>query len=183
MHVVHARRAGGHAGEAGKTAIDVLDDFRRRRAVFFQHLLDEIDSAARTIEFIPQQDVGRAGRGAEPAMHAGPQDLVGFGNIGIGELRQAEFGLHAADPEEAPGRAIRPRLRMPFGSKLRRTRSLKAATPSLAGWNTSIWRLTSSAARSSMAWPPAEAVHCRTNAAWASGRGGIAAQIRPPPQS
>jgi hypothetical protein len=30
-------------------------------------------------------------------MHAGAQDLVGFRDVGIGELRQAEFGLHAAD--------------------------------------------------------------------------------------
>jgi hypothetical protein len=151
MHVVHARRAGGHAGQAGETAIDVLDDFRRRRAVLFQHLLDEIDSAARTIEFVAEQDVGRTGRGTEAAMHALAQDRVGFGDIGVGQLRQAEFGLHAVDPEEAPGRVIRPRLRMPLGSKLSRTRSLKAATPALAGWNTSTCRLTPSGARSSVA--------------------------------
>ncbi len=29
VHVVHARRAGGHAGEAGQAAVDVLDDLRR----------------------------------------------------------------------------------------------------------------------------------------------------------
>ena len=128
----------------------------RRRAVFLQHLLDEIDSPARTIEFVAQQDIGRAGRGTEAAMHALAQDGVGFGDIGIGQLSEAEFGLHAGDPDEAPGRVIRPRLRMPFGSKLCRTRSLKAATPALAGWNTSTCRLTSSVARSSMACPPTE---------------------------
>ena len=91
-----------------------------RRPVLFQHLLDQVDPPARAIEFVAEQHVGRAGRGAETAMHAGAQDLVGFRDIGIGELRQAEFGFHVAAP-----RVIRPRLRMFFGSKLWRTRSLK----------------------------------------------------------
>src|SRR4030095_717375 len=127
MHVVHARRTGGHAGEAGETAVNVLDHFSRRRPVLFQHLLDEIDPAARAIEFVAEQHVGRTGRGTEAAMHAGAQNLVGFSDIGVGELGSAEFGFHVAD-----SRVIRPRLRMPFGSKLWRTRSLKAARP--AGW-------------------------------------------------
>ena len=70
----------------------------RRRAVFFQHLLDEIDSAARAIEFVAEQNIGRTGRGAEAAMHALAQDLVGFRDIGIGQLSEAEFGLHAEFP-------------------------------------------------------------------------------------
>ena len=99
-----------------------------RRPVLFQHLLDEIDPAARAIEFVAEQHIGRTGRGAKSAMHAGAQDLVGFRDIGIGELREAEFGLHAADP-----RIIRPRLRMFFGSKLWRTRSLKRGKAALLG--------------------------------------------------
>src|SRR5579871_1651158 len=178
MHVVHARWAGGHAGEAGETSVDVFDDFRGWRPVFFQHLLDQVDAAARAIEFVAEQDIGRTGRGAEPAMHAFAQDGVGLGDIGIGQLSGGEFRLHGTIP-----RLIRPRLRMPFGSKLCRTRSFKAATPAAAGWNTSTCRLTSPLARNSMACPPAAAARCRTNAAWASGFGGIAAQIRPPPQS
>ena len=98
----------------------------RRRPVLLQHLLDEIDPAARAIEFVAEQHVGRAGRGAEPAMHAGAQDLVGFRDIGIGELREAEFGFHVATP-----RVSRPRLRMFFGSKLWRTRSLKRGNAGL----------------------------------------------------
>ena len=120
MHVVHARRTGGHAGETGEAAVDVLDHLPGRRPVLFQHLLDEVDPPARAIEFVAEQHIGRAGRGAEAAMHAGAQDLVGFRDIGIGELRQAEFGFHVAAP-----RVIRPRLRMFFGSKLWRTRSLR----------------------------------------------------------
>src|SRR6202790_2668096 len=128
MHIVHAGGTGGHAGETGETAVDVLDHLRGWRPVFLQHLLDEIDSAARAIELVAEQHVGRASRGAESAMHAGPQDLVGLRNIGIGELRQAEFGFHVADP-----RVSRPRLRMFFGSKLWRTRSLRAARPACWG--------------------------------------------------
>ena len=135
MHVVHARRTGGHAGEAGQAAVDMLDHLRRRRAVLFQHLLDQVDPPARAIELVAEQHIGRTGRGAEPAMHAGAQDLVGFGDIGIGELGEREFGFHVAAI-----RSIRPRLRMILGSKLWRTRSLSAATPPACGWKTSTLR-------------------------------------------
>jgi len=63
-----------------------LDHVLRRRPVLFQHLLDQVDSAARAIELVAEQHIGRTGRGAEAAMHAGAQDLVRFGDIGIGEL-------------------------------------------------------------------------------------------------
>src|SRR3954469_4572309 len=128
----------------------MLDHFARRRAVLLQHLLDEGDAPARTIEFIAEQHIGRTGRGAEAAMHAGAQDLVGFRDIGIGQLGERKFGFHVADV-----RAIRPRLRMILGSKLCRTRWPRAATPPACGWNTSTFRLTSSGARISVAWPPA----------------------------
>src|SRR6185312_977908 len=143
-----------------------------------QHLLDQVDAAARTIELIAEQDIGRAGRGAETAVDAGAQDLVGFRDVGVGELREREFGLHAVVP-----RVSRPRLRMDFGSKLARTRSLRAATPEACGWNTSIARLTSSPARISVACPPNASARWRTAGACASAFGGNAAQIRPPPQS
>ena len=94
MHVVHARRAGGHAGEARKAAVDVLDDLARRRPVVLQHVLDQVDAPARRIELVAEQHIGRAGRGAEAAMHAGAQDLVGFRDVRIGELREGEGGLH-----------------------------------------------------------------------------------------
>src|SRR4051812_33460777 len=109
-------------------------------------------------------------------MHAGAQDLVGFGDVGIGELRGAEFGFHAADL-----RLIRPRLRMFFGSKLWRTRSLKAARPFACGWNTSTPFRPVSDAGSSVAWPPAASTRGRSIPAPASADGGNAAQINPPP--
>ena len=48
-----------------------------RRAIVLQHVLDEVDAPARAVEFVAEQHIGRAGRGAEAAMHAGAQDLLG----------------------------------------------------------------------------------------------------------
>jgi hypothetical protein len=83
-------------------------------------------------------------------MHTGAQNLVGFRNIGIGELGETELGFHATE-----SRFIRPRFKMAFGSKLWRTRSLRAASPAGWGWNTSTLRRISSDARTNVAWPPA----------------------------
>jgi hypothetical protein len=54
----------------------MLDHFGGRRPVVLQHLLDQVDAAARRIELVAEQHIGRAGRGAEAAMHAGAEDLV-----------------------------------------------------------------------------------------------------------
>ena len=104
MHVVHARRTGGHAGEAGQAAVDMLDHLRGRRPVLFQHLLDQIDPPARAIEFVAEQHIGRTGRGAEAAMHAGAQDLVGFRDIGIGELGEARIRFSCRSHPQSSGR-------------------------------------------------------------------------------
>ena len=103
VHVVHPRRAGGHAAQAGQAAIDVLDHLLGRRAVVFQHVLDQVDAAARAIELVAEQRVGRTGRGAEAAMHAGAQDLGGLRGVGIGELGRGEAGLHDAKLPAACG--------------------------------------------------------------------------------
>ncbi len=89
MHVVHARRARRHAGEARQAAIDVHGDLGRRRPVVLQHVLDEIDAPARRIELVAVEHIGRTGRGAEAAMHAGAQDFFRFRNVRIGKLREA----------------------------------------------------------------------------------------------
>ncbi|MFK4510541.1 hypothetical protein ABIF81_005719 [Bradyrhizobium daqingense] len=88
VHVVHPRRASRHAGQARQAAVDMLDHLGRRRLVLLQHLLDQIDAAAWTIELVAEQDIGRTSRRAEAAMDAGAQDLVGFGDVGVGELCQ-----------------------------------------------------------------------------------------------
>eukprot|EP01133_Synstelium_polycarpum_P028486 gene28487-biopygen24091 len=95
MHVVDARRAGRHAGKAGRAAIDMPDNLLIGRTAIFQHVLDEIDAAARAVEFVAQRDIGRACGGAEPAMNAFAQDLFGFGNTGVKQLLRGEVGLHA----------------------------------------------------------------------------------------
>ena len=61
MHVMDARGAGGHAGEAGKAAVDMLGHGRRGRLPAFQHVLDQIDAPARTVEFVARA-ADRSGR-------------------------------------------------------------------------------------------------------------------------
>ena len=94
MHVVHARGARGHAGEAREAAIDVRRHLRVGRPVVLEHFLDQIDAPARAIELVAEQHVGRAGRKTKAAMHAGAQNLVRFPDIGVGELGEGEIGLH-----------------------------------------------------------------------------------------
>ena len=76
VHVVDAARAGGHAREAGQAAVDVALDLGARRAVVLEHLLHQVDAAARAVALVAEQHVGRAGGGAEAAVHAAAQDLV-----------------------------------------------------------------------------------------------------------
>ncbi len=61
VHVVHARRTGGHAGEAGEAAVDMGDCARSRRAVVLQHVLDQVD-AARAGCRVRRRAAGRSGR-------------------------------------------------------------------------------------------------------------------------
>ena len=59
-----------------------------------QHLLDQVDAPARGIELVAEQHIGRTGRGAEAAMHAGAQDFLRFGGLRVGKLGEGEGGLH-----------------------------------------------------------------------------------------
>ena len=59
MHVVDTRRAGGHAGEAGEAAVDMLDHLGRGRLAALQHLLDEVNAASWAVELVAKQHVGR----------------------------------------------------------------------------------------------------------------------------
>src|SRR3546814_20081578 len=52
MHVVDARRAGGHAGEARQAAVEMLGDRGRRRPVVLPHLLDLGYPSARAVDQI-----------------------------------------------------------------------------------------------------------------------------------
>lgn len=86
MHVVDARRAGGHAGQARQAAVDMGDDLLVGRTAVLQHVLDEINAPARQIEFVAERHVGRTGGGAKAAMHAFAQDLFRFRDMRIGKL-------------------------------------------------------------------------------------------------
>src|SRR5215813_3937588 len=99
----------------------MLDHLARRGLVLFEHILDQINSAARRIEFVAQQDVGRASRRAESAVNAGAQDLLGGYELRILQLCERERGLHCQTPAH-----MRPGLSTPFGSKLSFTRLAKA---------------------------------------------------------
>ena len=94
MHVIDPRRAGGHAGQARQAPVDMFHNLDSGRLVVLQHVLDQVNPSARRIQFIAEQQIGRAGRGAKPAMHAGAQDFLGFLHVGIGEGFGREGGLH-----------------------------------------------------------------------------------------
>src|SRR4051812_9282914 len=97
----------------------MLDDARRRRAVVLQHVFDQIDPAARAIELVAEQHIGWACCSAKSAMHAGPQDALGFRSRRVGKLVGREGCLHMRYHTPA---YMRPGPRRPVGSKLSLTR-------------------------------------------------------------
>ncbi len=89
--VLDAGRAGRLATAAGEAAVEMLLRAARDGCAF-DHLLDQVDAAARAVEFVAEQLISRTGRGAEPAVHALAQDRVGLVAVGriadeIGEIR------------------------------------------------------------------------------------------------
>ena len=94
VHVIDAGGAGSHAGQAGQAPVDMADYFFGRCFVMFQHVFQQVDTAARTVQFIAKQFEGRAGGVAETAMHAFTQDAVGFVQSGVCQLCGGEFGAH-----------------------------------------------------------------------------------------
>ena len=59
-----------------------------------EHLLDQVDAAARGIALIAEQHIGRAGGGAEAAMDAALEHGVGAGDGRVLELLVGEIGVH-----------------------------------------------------------------------------------------
>ena len=104
--VLHAARAGALAVAAGEAAVQVQLRAARRRLAF-EHLLDQVDAPARAVELVAQQLVGRAGGGAEAAVHALAQDGLGLCAVGRALEFGGEFGLHL----KSSGRAVRGRTR------------------------------------------------------------------------
>ncbi len=105
----------------------------------FQHVLDQVDAPARAIELVAEQHEGRTGRGAEAAMHAGPQHLVGCGDVRVAQLFGGEVGLHfslyagvhAAWIEDALG--VERRLHRPGDARERRRLLRDHGRPRRAG--------------------------------------------------
>jgi hypothetical protein len=95
-----------------------------RGRLAFEHLLDQVDAPARAVELVAEQLVGRAGGGAEAAVHALAQDGLGLAAVGALPWNSGdELGLHESLCPSAAGYS-RPRLKMPAWG---RTRAFSAA--------------------------------------------------------
>ena len=96
MHVIDTRGTRRHAGQARQAAVNVFDRFNCCRLILLKHVLDEVNAAARAVEFIAEQHIGRAGCRAEAAMHTRAQYLVGLGGVRVLQLFGGEIGLHVS---------------------------------------------------------------------------------------
>ena len=107
--VLHAGGAGGHAGHATETAIEVGDESFVHHADFaFGGGFHQVNAAARRIHFFVPENVSGAGGQAEAAVAAVADEFV------IGRMMRVEEGLqrnrivrmeavHLEASEEAPG--------------------------------------------------------------------------------
>jgi len=75
------------------------DNFSAGLALVLQHVLHQIDAAARGIVFISKQHIRRASGGAEAAVDAGADHRFRGAHGGIGERFRREAGLHAHPPQ------------------------------------------------------------------------------------
>src|SRR6267142_2215667 len=93
--VAHAGRTGGLAGTARQAAVEVQARLAGHRRAF-ERALHEVDAAARTVEVVAEHLVGRAGGGAEAAVHAFAQDGLGLAPLGRVADEVGELGLHGS---------------------------------------------------------------------------------------
>jgi hypothetical protein len=73
-----SRRTGRLAGERQLRQRSRWSCVFSRDRLAFQHLLDQIDAAARSVELVTEQLEGRTSRVAEAAVHTATQDRVGL---------------------------------------------------------------------------------------------------------
>ena len=92
--IVHARGAGGGAGEATEAAVEMQGDLRVGGAALFEHVLDQRNASTWAVEFIAERHVSRAGRRAEPTVDAGAQDRFRLGHAGLRQSFRGEVRLH-----------------------------------------------------------------------------------------
>jgi hypothetical protein len=150
---VHARRAGGHAGEAGQAAVDVRTT-SRRRPVVLQHVLDQVD-AARAGCRARRRAARRSGRSRCRSRSA--RRCAGFRWPPRCPDRRAgpgEIGLHGLDPRVHAAGIEHP----PLGSKPSFTRCRqRRERRRLRLEHLDRRRGSASRARISVAWPPTAA--------------------------
>src|SRR5687768_9676901 len=125
------------------------------RLVVLQHVLDEVDSSARRVQFIAELKIGRASSEAEPAMHAPPQDRVGLLDVRVGKLGQGKRRLH-----QLPA-TIRPGLSIPRGSNCSFNRFDRAAKASGCGSKGGTALRNTGEPRTKFAWPPPDTATAR----------------------
>ena len=127
----------------------MLDRLGIRRSVLLQHVVHQVDAAARAIQFVPEQHVGRTGRGAETATHAGADDAFRSAKSELASSSGAKFVCMGP---QMPA-YMRPGLRTRRGSKLSFTSADKDARGPGSGSNTGT-AAHALRARSSVPCPP-----------------------------
>ena len=100
------------------------------RAIAFEHLLDQVDTATRPIEFITGELIGRAGRIAEAAVYTVTQDTIRLLAMMRFEIAESDRGLHSSLYSLAG-------FRMLLGSRAYLMRLCMASIPPCSGWNIS----------------------------------------------
>ena len=93
MTVLHTARAGALAVAAAEAAVQMLLRGAGRRLAF-QHLLDEVDAASRTVQLIAQTLVGGTGGGAKTAVHTFAQNGFRLLPLRGALIFGGELGLH-----------------------------------------------------------------------------------------
>src|SRR5262249_2085044 len=142
--ILHARGTRRLAVAAGETTVE-MQLGSRGDASALEQLVHQVDPAARPVELVAEQLVRRAGRGAEPAVHALAEDRVRLLTVGRILDPAGEVGLHQRSAY------IRPRLKTPCGSNSAFRRAWIRAVAGGSGWNTPA---SFSPPRNSVAWPP-----------------------------
>ena len=159
--VLDAGRTGRLAAAAGEAAVEVQLRLRGRRRAF-EHLLDEVDAPARAVELVAQELVGRAGRGAEPAVDAATQDGVGFPALGRVPDECGERGLHGESEIRIHPAAVQDALRVEV--RLQPPVQARAAARAAAGTRRRPCRRRGRASRARRAQPPRRAAPARRRA-------------------
>ena len=155
---------------------------RRRRLVVLQHVLDQVDAAARRIELVAELQIGRAGRrGRSRNARSGagsPPPPRCFGSASWASEKLTSASGRPLSPS-GPG------LRMPRGSNCSFSRRDSAASASGCGSKGGTAARSAGLPRISVAWPPPTAATAvRISRARPSGPpSSTSSQTSPPDQS